>query len=578
MRLRTKELQAALMAALAWAAGCGAAAAGALTPAQQRILAAPGVDAPENRFSFDDPAGPQFTGEQQQAQREAGARVVPMVAEACRSGAESVRIPPGDYRFGKEHWDRNGAIYALEFADLVRDEQHPFTIDASGATFWFDLGEEQAPKAHFCLGFRRCANVVFQGATLDRGTRGNVEGRITQFDFEKNRIELQLSPGVTLPAALSQGMEQRVLPFKADGSFCAPLYALQSGGVHLKYLSLTPGETGRVWVAMADKALLERVRDPKWLAAHGEQGVLRVGDGLSCVHSTALALSLVACAHMTMLDLRILVTKGLPSEEGGFGAHLWKNCYLGPRPGTSRWQGGEGFMFNATRHGTTLDHVTITHTADDILNIHGYWSLVESAEGNRVRFTKARGHRLRPPDLEIGDRAWFLDRNTGALLGRAEVTAIETNAVTCDTPVAGFGNAIVEWPDHECAGWLAQDCQWRDDYQRVLIQSGPGTLRRCALTRTGSWVELNTDFPYVEGGIPRDIAIEDNQFVAVGAGMPASVGVHVSTFDRHPASLLGPVRVAGNTFDRPQAGALRLDGVSECVIENNRFVEGHGKE
>ena len=45
-------------------------------------------------------------------------------------------------------------------------------------------------------------------------------------------------------------------------------------------------------------------------------------------------------------------------------------------------------MFNATRHGTTLDRVTVLHSTDDILNIHGYWSLVQSVDGNSVRFTK----------------------------------------------------------------------------------------------------------------------------------------------------------------------------------------------
>ena len=77
-----------------------------------------------------------------------------------------------------------------------------------------------------------CRNILFKGATIDRVTRGHVEGRITQFDFANNRIELQLSPGITVPATFNDKLEQRVIPFKADGTFCAPLYALQAGGVH----------------------------------------------------------------------------------------------------------------------------------------------------------------------------------------------------------------------------------------------------------------------------------------------------------------------------------------------------------
>ena len=86
---------------------------------------------PGTKFSFDDPAGPQFTEKQKHS-------APPVVLRPlCRwsptrggSGAASVRIPAGDYRFGKERWDRNGVIYALEFADLQRDAGHPLAINA----------------------------------------------------------------------------------------------------------------------------------------------------------------------------------------------------------------------------------------------------------------------------------------------------------------------------------------------------------------------------------------------------------------------------------------------------------------
>ena len=234
-----------------------------LTPAQQRILAAPALPPPTARFSFDAPAGPPFSEAQKLAQREAGQHVLPLVLEAFRRGADSVRVPAADYRFGPERWNREGVVYPLEFSGLKRDPEHPFTIDASGATFWFDLPDDQAPTAHFSVGFKECQNIVFRGATLDRGTRGHVEGRITDFDFAGHRIEIQLSPGLSVPTNFSDKMEQRVVPFKADGTFCAPLYALQHGGTRLKYRSIAPGsQPGRYWVAMREPALLDTLRDP----------------------------------------------------------------------------------------------------------------------------------------------------------------------------------------------------------------------------------------------------------------------------------------------------------------------------
>ena len=131
---------------------------------------------------------------------------MPTVLAAFHRGAESVRIPSGDYRFGQERWDRDGVVYALEFSGLKRAVEHPFTIDASGATFWFDLPDDQVPTAHFCVGFKECSNVIFRGATLDRGSRGHVEGRITGFDFPGHRVEIQLSPGLTVPIHFSDSL------------------------------------------------------------------------------------------------------------------------------------------------------------------------------------------------------------------------------------------------------------------------------------------------------------------------------------------------------------------------------------
>ena len=81
---------------------------------------------------------------------------MPLVLDAFRAGTDSARIPPGDYRFGMGRWGRDGVIFALEFSHLQRDDAHPFTIDASGATFWFELPDDQAQICHFCVGFKEC--------------------------------------------------------------------------------------------------------------------------------------------------------------------------------------------------------------------------------------------------------------------------------------------------------------------------------------------------------------------------------------------------------------------------------------
>lgn len=50
-------------------------------------------------------------------------------------------------------------IYPLGFEKMRRDAAHPFVIDASGATFWFDLDDQQMPPGHRCVGFREATAI-----------------------------------------------------------------------------------------------------------------------------------------------------------------------------------------------------------------------------------------------------------------------------------------------------------------------------------------------------------------------------------------------------------------------------------
>jgi hypothetical protein len=276
---------------------------------------------------------------------------------------------------------------------------------------------------------------------------------------------------------------------------------------------------------------------------------------------------------MTIDGVSVHVPKGWGAEWGGEGGHLWKNCYFGPRPGTSQWQGGEGFMFCGTRHGTTLDHVTIRHTTDDTANFHGYWGNIASLNGNRLTF--ALNHEFRSTvlrDAAPGDRLLFYDKTTCQPLGSAMVTAVDSATMVLDRSAARFTNAIVEWPDHACAGWTIQNCHWQDNYQRLLVQSGPGTVRNCTFTRQGSALELNSVMPYVEGGVPCDITITGNVFTDVNS-LPhgAAITVYAHGFVRDRAPTLSNIVISGNTFLRPGEAAIALSRVTRGEISSNRF-------
>jgi hypothetical protein len=158
------------------------------------------------------------------------------------------------------------------------------------------------------------------------------------------------------------------------------------------------------------------------------------------------------------------------------------------------------------------------------------------------------------------------------LLGEARLTALKDFELTIDQDAAPFAEAQAEWLDHECAGWVVQNCRWTDNFQRLLIMSGPGTVRGCTFTRMGSGISLNTGMGLV-GGIPSDITIADNTFVDVN---PRPYGATVDAVAHNARGQEGvpPIErlvLSGNSFIRSGGPALRLVGIQHSRIFGNRF-------
>jgi len=541
-------------------------------PYQQQILKMPPVPAPEARFRFDAPPRMQFSAEEQLEQRARGKELLSRVRAAFDAGSPSVQIPPGHYRFASAAEQGGKAEYAVLFENLQRHENNPFVIEATGVTLWFDLPNHQAPPGHRCLGFRRCRNIVLRGATLARTTPGQVEGRITRIDAEGNRLEIALSPGVSVPKTFHGSDEQRILPFKADGRFCAPLYDLQPGIRKLRYNSITPSTDGRYWVQLRDPDLIARIQDAEWKKQWGELGTLSVGDGICCLYVTGSAITLEHSANLTMHGLSVYVDKGGPVEMGGDGAHLWKDCYFGPQPGTSQWKGADGFLSRSLRHGSTFDNVTIRHTADDLANFHGVWGKVQSVSGTVVTFERNASLRPTLANARAGDRLRFIHRKTGVFLGEAKLVSLKEFTVTIDRDAMPFAEGQASWPEHECAGWTVQNCHWEDSFQRILIMSGPGTIRGNKFSRWGSGIVLNTGMGLV-GGIPNGITIEKNTFTHI-APRPRASAIEARAHnalghDGVPA--IEGLTIANNTFLHCGGPEPKLIGIKNPRIVNNHY-------
>lgn len=537
--------------------------------------AKPGAVGIHDNYSMDDPPGPSFRNEVKEQQRVDGRRIRNEIEAAFRAGGSTYIIPPGDYRFGKETWGSDGPIYPLEFRGLKRDAKHPFRIIADAATLWFELPPDQAPEAHFALGFVDCSNLSLQGATLDCDPRGCLEGRITQIDYGRNRIEIQATQGSFVPTAFNGKTEQRIIPFNADGTFCTALYWVQSKGPsRLKYREIEPGTgDGRYWVTLPDDSVLLTVnRDPAWQRAYGEAGTLQVGDGLCLLYATTVAISVRECQSMSFIGIKNYVYKGGVRELGGGGGHCWKDCYFGPRPGTCHWQGGDGILTGCMERGCTYDGITMLHTTDDMLDIHGFWGYIEKVDGKKIIIQQ--DHQM---PAQAGDELNLFDAQTGTPVGTATVTRVEGCTLTLNRDAAALAGAIAENPKRQSPGWEIRNSTFRDCYQRLLVQGGDGgTLRNNHFIRVGSCVELfSSFFSRNEGGICREISILDNTFEDVAIHPDATtmrIGFQ-SLNHRARTPLLSGITVRGNHFIRSGQHTITMNLVAGGEISENVFVD-----
>jgi hypothetical protein len=166
----------------------------------------------------------------------------------------------------------------------------------------------------------------------------------------------------------------------------------------------------------------------------------------------------------------------------------------------------------------------------------------------------------------------FIHRKTGVILGEAKLTAHSEFQLTLDQDATPFAEAQAEWLDHECAGWVVQNCRWEDNFQRLLIMAGPGTVRGCTFIRMGSQISLNTGMGLV-GGIPSDITIADNTFTDVSP-RPHSAAIDARAHNAQGQDGIPPIErlvITGNRFVRTGGPALRLVGIKDSRIENNHL-------
>ena len=507
-----------------------------------------------------------FTERQKQVQKAKGADILGKIKKAAADLSQSsITIPAGDYGFDVATNTTNQIRSSILLENLQRPDDNPFTIYAEGVTFWFETCGNPCPDVIRTLHMVNCSNIKVVGLTMDDYQADDIEGVVTRLDAENNRIAIRVFDGSMVLTSTEEmtrftnGSECRIVPEKANGDAIAPLYRVTSawgpGALFINKIEST-GTEGEYWITFRTDVLMKTIYTTEWQRTYGSAGTLEVGDCLTLVYGCKF-MSLDNCKQITFEGLKDYQTKGGFWENGGYGNHLWKDCYFGPRPGTSQILGAEGNMSQGLRVGSTYDGLTFMMTTDDPINVHGFWAKMTGSSGNRANFD------MLSLSVEEGD---IVEAYTpeGVYIGSLTVaqtpkkTSYGYNG-TLSEPVYFTENIPEEMkaqdvrfraPNCECNGFAIRNCYFYNAYQRILIQSGSGVIENNVIRNMGSDISLVcSPMGTYEGGMIGEVTIQNNLF-------------YYST--NHPGGA-----VVGVNFAPVWKGEQKVEKVT---VKNNVFV------
>eukprot|EP00117_Sycon_ciliatum_P012591 scpid59347/ scgid13603/ len=538
---------------------------------------------PVRTFSWDDPPGPQFTAEQKQEQIQKGKSVVADVMDSFVKNASSHIIAPGNYRWLLPD---GPTTFQVSFQNMTRPADNPFTIVATGVTFWISpMAPTQTLHASFGVQFLNCSHIHVVGLTLDGDPRGVIEGKVVQVDIEQNRIRLSLTNGsypfqpfIADPAAHNF---LRFLPYKFNGDFMGPLYAFQHlDDIYFSHLSELDSQ-GMFWATLRTPRLLTITNTTRWKAAYGNWGVIEPNDGISILVTRAKVLELENSAAMVFDGLTNYMAKGSLHLTVGDGGHSFQNTLFSRRPSTNQLYGGDGVMVNAVRRGPVFDNFTVVTSSDDIINFHSYWGYVNSVHDDVVVFERSSFNLRSTAVLRPGDEAVFYNNKTFEKLGTLVFEErLDVNIIRFNDSTAAFANSIAFFPQWACENWAMRNSKFLDCYQRVLIQAGSGEFVNNRMEGVGSAIVIrSTPASHNEGGVPGNILIANNTIVDTATApyrdRTMSSPIHIGVMYEPKLPIYDRIHIINNTIIRPGDTGINMWTASRSLIIGNSIVDPH---
>lgn len=535
---------------------------------------------------------PAFSTTEKEQQREAGRQALAHIKQAAASGASTVRLEPGDYRFAQP--------------DFVLRGLSDITIEAEGVRFWFEYQEQAGIK------LEKCRNVTLRGLTIDYDPLPFSQGVIREIDRAKHQIVIEIEPGYPLPNADWIKAAEKMGPFKA--LFFDPTGKRQLD-VRLDWtVGLEPLGERRFRLGFSQAYPFKNATS---------EDIFQVGDRYVLPyrrHQPAIALN--HCADLTLEGITVYTSPAMGIVEwNGEGRNRYVNCRVLRRPGTDRLISvvADAFHSGMMETGPTVEDCQFAHAGDDLIAVHGFFSVVLEQrsptelvlasvfEGDVVPhahlqfYDVKRGtpaavsavRSVRPlQDQGLKQRAYNLPRSLyqqHQVNIRCLVTA-ELNLVTLAAPVKLPAYALASTNERCGSGAVIRRNHLHDARVRgIAVRADDAIITDNHLARLGmGGITVTPDRFFLESAYARNLLIANNTIEDCGE---TAFNQHYlfkehyaaiiigSDFGPHfnPVPLHGEIVIRDNKIIRPAGPGILMANVAGGLIEGNTIQAPYQK-
>ncbi len=534
-------------------------------------------------------SGPDFTDEEMRSQRVAAQEMRASLDLALADGATVFRIPPGDYRFDG----------TAEPGFHLRG-RHGFTIEAEGATFWF--GQNGG------VVFEDCSEVRLEGLTIDSSQLPWTQGVIEHLDPVARTLIFRVSPGYEVFEGAGLQEKRRLLFFDPETRRELQVsddWALEMEALGDRRIKVSRLSSGRVF------------RDP----VAGRP--VRVGDlaVLFTTYGNGSNVHLEACEDITLENITIHAASGFAFQETrGNGGNKYLGCRIVRRPATDRLMAAraDGFHSYLMRKGPLIERCEFSHTGDDLLNIHSFFSVVLKVlpqneiliatpfrrsfdKGSKLKFLPADGHGepreatlLEMNEVTEADAVARAQAVPELLMERLGIQTRSFPApavfrVRLDRPDIAEELDLVSSASHTGAGTVIRNSHFHDGHIRgLLLKTENALVEGNRIARTGhGGIVIQPEGYWLEGSFAHGIRIVDNQLSETGMasfdpeGMSASnaaiqVGTHFGK-RLFPRTLTGgthnrDIKILRNVINHPFGFAILVTNTEDVIISGNSIT------